>query len=198
MEQFSPRTQCSCVEVSDSTSQALRSPESGPLVTDTVVTELDINGLLLRLLRRGGDRLCPAASFAAGSQDGWASRRSLWMALSCLVLTWETEHASFCIRCSLGLEDWMQPWDVPLLASCVQGRIGTHLGGWGELFMKLFLSSLEEESIPGGGIDSWRRTLRCSTGLTSNTELMLCLSVFFFISLDCEPLKIRDCVLSLF
>ena len=144
MEQFSPRTQCSCVEVSDSTSQALRSPESGPLVTDTVVTELDINGLLLRLLRRGGDRLCPAASFVAG--------RSLWMdGIFCLVLTWETEHASFCIRCSLGLEDWMQPWDVPLLASRVQGRIGTHLGGWGELFMNLFLSYLEEESIPGGG-----------------------------------------------
>ena len=38
-------------------------------------------------------------------------------------------------------------------------------------------------------IYSWRRTLRCSLGVTSNTELTLCLSVFFFISLDCEPLK---------
>lgn len=70
MEPFSPRTQCSCVEINDSTSQALRSLESGPSVTDTVMTQLDISGLLLRLLRRGGDRLCPAASSAAGSQDG--------------------------------------------------------------------------------------------------------------------------------
>ena len=53
MELFSPRRQCSCVEVNGSTSQALRSLESGLLVTDTVMTQLDTSGLL-RLLRRGG------------------------------------------------------------------------------------------------------------------------------------------------
>lgn len=80
--------------------------------------------------------------------------------------------ASSCQPCSR--ENWDPPW------------------GLGRALYEAF------PELPGGGICSWRRTLRCSPGLTSNTELMLCLSVFFFISLDCEPLKIRDCVLSLF
>lgn len=168
------------MEISDSTLWDLRDLEPGPLVTEAAMTPLDLDGLFLKLLRRGGYRKCGSLTYSAQSS---ALRQAVWIAEPrgeafrlqgfALLFRNERQHSTF----SSILMAFIKSGGLNVVSRCTyslpgmfKGEMGTHLRIWGQFLRKFFLTVLY----------SWRRALCFSPGFSSNTEFtLLCYACLF-------------------